>query len=253
MKRHLLLPLAVALAALAAAPPSYACFDTYVFLQKQSLAYPKGLLAVETSGEYMAQDLTSAGEDAFSGGLNLYYGLVDRFSVQGALASSEKARSEFGFDEWGLRGVYGLVRPYDGGYSLDLVLEMRTATSGGSSTWEVSAPNIWYRKDVTLVVHPVMSLASGDEFGLRGHGGVFYSVGGLGIVGVGSEYESAQSSDHFSHRLVRGAGATSLFLGAALGPHLFLQNEFIKGWGSGGSDVGFAVTLKFLRPGGPMR
>lgn len=248
MKR-LALPLLVVLGLTSTAVPARACFDTYCFLQKQGLAYAKGLVAVETSGEYVAEDLHVAGEDAFSGAFNVYYGLGERFSMQGALASTEKGREDFRLDQWGMRGVYELVRPDGDGYHLDAILEMSSSTTDGSSTWEASAPNLWYIGNMTVVVHPVMAMTSGGEFDARGHGGLFYSVGGVGIVGIGSEYESAQSSDHFGRRLVRGAGASSLFLGANLGPNLFLQNELIKGWGAGGSDVGFALTVKFLMPG----
>jgi hypothetical protein len=253
MKKIGLSSMLAVFASLSLAGPALACFDTYCFLQKQGLAYPRGLLAVETSGEYVAQDLDVAGADAFSAGVNVYYGLAERFSVQGALASAEKVRDEFRLDQWGLRGVYSMVRADGDGYDLDAVLELSAATTDGSSTYEFSTPNIWYEKNVTVVVHPVAAYTSGGEFDLRGHGGMFYSVGELGIVGLGSEYESAQSSDHVKRRLVRGAGATSLFLGANLGPNLFLQNEIIKGREAGGSDMGFALTIKFLMPGAGLR
>jgi len=249
MKRVTLSLLAVVLVTASLAAPARACFDTYGFLQKQGLAYPKGLLAVETSGEYVARDLGEAGSDDFSGAASVYYGLGERFSVQGSLASAEKPREDFRIDQWGVRGVYGLVRGDGDGYRLDAVLEVSASMADGSGTYEFSTPNIWYRDHVTVVFHPVAALASDGEFGVRGHGGVFYSVGGLAIVGLGSEYESAQSSGQFGRRLVRGAGATSLFVGAGIGANLFLQNEVIKGWGADGPDVGFALTLKYLRPG----
>ena len=248
MKRPLPSLLTAVLVTVCLASPARACFDTYGFLQKQGLAYPKGLLALETSGEYVARDLGEPGGDAFAGAASVYYGLGERFSVQGSLASAEKSREEFRVDQWGLRGVCGLVRADGDGYCLDAVLEVSASTADGSSAYELSAPNIWYRDHLTVVFHPVAALASDGEFGMRGHGGLFYSVGGLAIVGLGSEYESAQSSAQFGRRLVRGAGATSLFVGAGIGSNLFLQNEVIKGWGVDGPDLGFALTLKYLMP-----
>ncbi len=253
MKRIALSLVAVVLAVASLPPPASACFDTYCFLQKRGLAYERGLLAVETAGEYVAQDLHAAAGDAFSGVVNVYYGLGERFSIQGALTSAEKRREDFRFDQWGLRGVYGLVQPEGDGYHLDAVLELSAGTGDGSNTWELSAPNIWYAGNLTMVLHPAMALAEGKELDTRGHGGVFYSVGKVAIVGIGSEYESAQCSGQFGRRLARGAGASSLFLGANLGSSLFLQNELIKGWGAAGSDVGFALTLKFLLPGRGLR
>jgi hypothetical protein len=248
MKRLALLSTMVVLATASLAPPAGACFDTYRFLQKQGLAYERGLLAVETSGEYVAQDLRTAAGDAFSGAVSLTCGLGGRFSVQGSLASAEKVRGDFRFDQWGLRGVYGLVGAAGDGYHLDAVLELSAAAAGGVEGYELSTPNLWYRRDLTVVLHPVVALTRAGEFGARGHGGVFHALGGVGIVGLGSEYESAQSGGRFGKRLVRGAGASSLFLGANVGPNLFLQNELIKGWGAGGADVGFALTLKVLLP-----
>ena len=110
MKRPLPSLLTAVLVTVCLASPARACFDTYGFLQKQGLAYPKGLLALETSGEYVARDLGEPGGDAFSGAASVYYGLGERFSVQGSLASAEKSREEFRVDQWGVRGVCGLVR-----------------------------------------------------------------------------------------------------------------------------------------------
>lgn len=228
--------------------PSLACFDTYSFLQKRSMVYPKHLLALETNGEYVAGQLSAVDQDLFSGNFNVYYGVVDRFSAQVSLSSAEKPRTDFSFDEWGVRGVYGLIQSRGGVYNVDMILEHRISRTEGSHVSEFSMPNIWHVNSFSLVAHPVFSFGTDMAPGLRGHGGVFYSVGRTAIVGVGGEYESAQTSAHFSKRLVKGEAATSLFFGSAIGPKVFLQNEFIKGWGAQGTDIGFATTLKLLLP-----
>jgi hypothetical protein len=147
-----------------------------------------------------------------------------------------------------VRGVYGIIQRYHGVYNLDLILEHRVSTTSGNKLFEVSAPNIWNMEKMTVVAHPVVAFSSDEKPGLRGHGGVFYRVGRTSIVGLGAEYESAQSSANFGRRLVRGASGTSLFLGSQMGPNLFVQNELIKGWGARGNDVGFALTFKVLIP-----
>jgi hypothetical protein len=248
MKKNLFFSLVMGLLLVAAAQPCLACFDTYAFLQKQGMVYPRRLLALESNGEYIIGDLSAGEADMFSGNLNVYYGLANRFSVQASLASAEKERTQFAFDEWGVRGVYGIVQQYHGVYNLDLILEHRVSTTSSNKLFEVSAPNIWNLERMTVVAHPVVAFSSDEKPGPRGHGGVFYRMGKSSIVGLGAEYESAQSSANFGRRLVRGEAGTSLFLGSQMGPNFFVQNELIKGWGAGGNDVGFALTFKVLIP-----
>jgi hypothetical protein len=224
-----------------------ACFDTYLFLQRSSLVYPKGQMVMEASGEYVMPMMRNAAEDVLSGATNLYYGVSKRFSVQIGVSSSEKQRSEFSIDGYGMRGVFGVIQGYRNVYNLDVVLEHAAPFDGDENTIELSTPNILHFDRFTLVVHPVTSFGRNVDFNLRGHGGVFYRFSGTGIVGVGAEYASAQSGSRFGRRLVRGEGATSLFFGSQIGS-AYLQNEFIKGWGVGGSDFGFAVTVKYLLP-----
>jgi hypothetical protein len=223
-----------------------ACFDTYLFLQKSDMVYPQGQMVLEGSGEYIMAKMNNPGEDFLSGGTNLYYGFSKRFSMQVGISSSEKERANFAIDGYGLRAVYGLVQGYKGVYNLDVILEHASTFDFDDANYEISMPNIFHVNNFTFVIHPVTSF--GTNFNLRGHGGIFYHINGVGIVGIGSEYASAQTSSRFNQRLVRGEGATSLFFGSQMG-RVYLQNEFIKGWGeNGGNDFGFAATVKFTLP-----
>ncbi|MFA4947829.1 MAG: hypothetical protein WC674_04870 [Candidatus Krumholzibacteriia bacterium] len=234
-------------AALLVPQAAWACFDTYLFLNKSSLVYPKGQMVVETSGEYTMPAMNVAAEDVLSGAANVYYGVSSRFSAQIGLSSSEKTRSQFSLDEYGLRGVFGIVQGYRNVYNLDIVLEHTSPFDGEENAFELSTPNIFHFNRYTLVIHPATSFGRNVDFGLRGHGGVFYRFSESGIIGIGAEYASAQSGSQFGKRLVNGEGATSLFFGSRIGS-AYLQNEFIKGWGIGGNDFGFAVTLKYMLP-----
>jgi len=240
--------LALALAAALCVPgAASACFDTYLFLERCSLVYPTGQMAVEASGEYVMPALKDATGDILSGATNLYYGFSERFSMQIGLSSSEKERSAFSLDGYGVRGVFGLVRAFRGVYHLDLVLEHAAPFDGTESGVEFSIPSIFHFERLSFIVHPVTSFGRNVDVGLRGHGGAFYRFSDTGIVGIGAEYASAQSGSQFGRRLVNGEGATSLFFGSRIGS-AYLQNEFIKGWGKTGNDFGFAVTVKYLLP-----
>jgi len=229
---------------------SHACFDTYLFMQGRGMVYPHRMLAFDGAGEYSIYDLRGGEPDQFVGNLNVYYGIAERVSIQGVLSSSEKERTRFGFDEWGARAVYGVIGQYRGIYNLDFILECHTATDGSSSQLEFSTPNIWQVKKYTLVAHPVAAFGREAKLLLRGHGGAFYLMPGGALVGLGAEYESAQSSSSLGKRLVKGEYGTSLFAGFQASRFFYLQNELIKGWGAGADrgDVGFAVTLKALLP-----
>lgn len=237
---------------LAMAPASHACFDTYLFLQGKGMTYPQGILAFDGAGEYSIGELRGSRSDLFTGGFNLYYGVSRDFSIQALVSSSEKDRTTFRFDDFGLRGVYGLLSGYGGVYNLDVILEHHQSEGLQGGAYELSAPSIWHYKGFTYVLHPVAAFGRGTNLGMRGHGGVFHSTRNNTLIGVGAEYASAQSSAHLGKRLITGETGSSLFFGAMLTPNIFLQNELIKGWGAGSSegDVGFAVTLKFLAPRG---
>ena len=229
-----------------------ACFDTYLFMQGRGMVYPYKMLALDGSGEYVISNLRGAEPDRFSGNLNVYYGLARGMSVQAVLTSSEKERSHFGFDEWGVRTVYSVLEQHRGIYNLDFIFECHAATNEGTSRYEFSAPSIWHSSRFTLVAHPVAAFGRDSKLALRGHCGSFYQTVSGALVGLGAEYESAQSSSNLGRRLVKGEAGTSLFLGAQVSRNLYLQNELIKGWGAGAGrgDVGYAVTLKVLMPKG---
>jgi hypothetical protein len=229
--------------------PLYACFDTYLFLQKSSMVYPEKQFVVEASGEYVMPDFSASqsGEDILSGNFNAYYGITKRFSIQAGLSSSEKERSSFAIDGYGIRAVYGIFQNYNNLYNLDVILEHAAPFEMTEASFEISAPSIFHVNNFTYVIHPVLSFGKNVEFGLRGHGGAFYRINNLAVVGIGAEYASAQSGSQFGKRMVDGEAATSLFFGTQIGV-AYLQNEFIKGWGANGNDFGFAATLKFVLP-----
>ncbi|MCX7727439.1 MAG: hypothetical protein N2053_11405 [Chitinispirillaceae bacterium] len=226
--------------------PSYPCFDTYLFLQKGSMVYPEKQFVIESSGEYVIPDINMPGEDLFSGNLNIYYGITKNFSIQAGIMSSEKERSSFKIDSYGIRGVYGIVKNFKDFYNLDVILEHHGGPfEANEFAFELSAPSIFHVKDFTYVIHPVFNFGKNVRTGIAGHGGAFYRIKDIAIIGIGAEYASAQSGNKFGERLVEGETATSIFLGARIG-FAYLQNEFIKGWGSNSNDFGFAATVKFI-------
>jgi len=229
---------------------SHACFDTYLFIQKGGMNYPCKMFAVDGGGEYGIGSFKNQTSDVLTGGINLYYGHTNRFSVQVVAVSSEKERADFRFDDLGLRGVYNILGGRGSSYNLDVILEHHMTPEATGGSYELSAPNIWRNGGLTYVFHPVAAFGRGVPAGLRGHSGVFYTTGNKAIIGLGAEYESAQSSSNLGKRLIRGETGTSIFFGSMIGPNLFLQNELIKGWGAGSDkgDTGFAFTLKVLIP-----
>lgn len=230
---------------------SFACFDTFLFVRGDGgMVYPLGLLVWEGNGEYSVNRFDGSEPDALSAQMNLYYGFAPRLSFQLGLVSEEKERRVgWKADVVAIRAVWGVYRSLQHPLTWDLILEHHEGLEGGSSTWELSSPGIIRRENWKWVIHPVLSLSKGEKAGLRGHTGLFYLFSNT-LVGIGAEYESAQSSSHLGQRLVRGEYGTSLFFGSALTPSLYLQNELIKGWGPGSSkgDVGFSFTLKVIVP-----
>jgi len=224
-----------------------ACFDTYVFLKKSSLVYPEGQMVMEVSGEYVIPKVKNALGDFFSGGSNLYYGFSKRFSMQVGISSSEKERSAFSIDHYGVRGVFGILQGYRNVYNLDVILDHTAPFNGSENSFELSLPNIFHVNNYTFVIHPVTGFGRNVSFSMRGHGGAFYHFSNTGIIGIGAEYASGQSGSQFGQRLVKGEAGTSLFFGSQIG-FVYMQNEFIKGWGVRGNDFGFAATVKFIMP-----
>lgn len=243
MKKYLIITLTIMMLL---AYPSYPCFDTYLFLQKGSMVYPEKQFVIESSGEYVVPDLDLPGEDLFTGNFNIYYGVTKNFSLQAGIMSSEKARTSFKIDSYGIRGVYGILNNFKGIYNLDVILEHHGGPfENNEFAFELSAPSIFHVKDFTYVIHPVVNFGKNIKSGIAGHGGAFYRIKDVALVGIGAEYASSQDGSRFGERLVSGEIATSIFLGARLG-FAYLQNEFIKGWGSNSNDFGFAATVKFV-------
>lgn len=230
----------------------FACFDTYLFLNKYSMVYPKGKIIFDTLAEYSVNSVSLPEEDTFLMNFNVYYGIFNNFSLQVGISSSEKSRSEFGIDEFGVRAVLNLVNQpiisFVDNYTFDLILEHHEGMFGKNISFEFSAPSMFYKGNWVMVVHPVFSLAdletSSIEYSLGGHLGVFYLFGSA-LVGVGAEYQSAQNGSAFGNRLIEGESGVSLFFGAKLGENVYIQNEFAKGIANS-RDFGFALTVKLI-------
>jgi hypothetical protein len=201
------------------------------------------MLMVEGLGEYSANDFSKPANDAMFMAGNVYYGVTDRFSIQIGAETNESERHNLSFGALGVRGVYNLIRTEDSKYTLDATLQ-HISDMGCVLSYEASFPNVFNNGSNTFVVHPVMNLSKDGnyEFAMGGHCGAFHSIGSTAIVGIGAEYMSSQTTSRFSNRLVEGEFATSLFLGAQLGP-VYWQNEFAKGIANS-RDFGFATTFK---------
>ncbi|MGC8964797.1 MAG: hypothetical protein ACP5KI_05495 [Brevinematia bacterium] len=229
-----------------------ACFDTYLFLNKYSMVYPKGKIVLDTLAEYSVNNVSLPSEDTFLMNFNLYYGFLNNFSLQVGVSSSEKTRNEFGIDEFGFRAVLNLINQpiasFVDNYTFDLILEHHEGIFGKNVSFEFSAPNIFYKGNWVMVVHPVFSLANLEtslvEYSLGGHLGIFYLFG-TALVGVGAEYQSAQNGAAFGNRIIEGESGVSLFFGAKIGENVYIQNEFAKGLANS-RDFGFALTVKLI-------
>jgi hypothetical protein len=225
---------------------TWACFDTFLFLQRGSMVYPYRTLAVEALGEYSFNAIKDPESDSFLGNFNLYYGLFRKASFQIGFGSSEKERHNFSIDEIRARGVYNLVNIPQKGYTLDGILECSNNSRSNELNFEISAPSIFVAQEFVLVLHPVLNIVHGSntDFTAGGHAGVFRVFENATLLGIGAEYQSAQSSS-YKQRLVKGESAASIFFGARIGKYLFLQNELAKGLANS-RDFGFASTLKFV-------
>lgn len=232
----------------------FACFDTYLFLNKYSMVYPKGKFVADILLEYSANSIVSPEEDTFLANLNLFYGVADRISIQLGIGSKEITRDEvFGIERIGVRGVLNIISEplanvFDN-FTLDIILEHHQIMFGKNLTLEFSLPGILYTGNIVCVLHPVFSLADLEkemiEYSIGGHVGLFYLVSSTALIGVGAEYQSAQSGSTFGLRLIEGEAGISLFFGAKLGDNIYLQNEFAKGLANT-RDFGMAVTLKLI-------
>ncbi len=242
MIKKMLLSVVVAFVAMTTA---YACFDTYLFLNKRSMVYPERHFIMDTLSEYSFNNMRSPAEDTFFMDFNAYYGVTKRFSIQVGAASAEITRDELlKIDEYGLKGVYNIVKMKEKSYYLDTILACRSSV-GGDVAFEISAPNIFYKGDNVFVLHPVIELPKNSPAIIGGHCGIFHTFKDVALIGIGAEYASAQSGSTFNKRLVKGEAATSLFFGARLGNIFYFQNEFAKGLANS-RDFGFAATLKIF-------
>ncbi len=225
----------------------FACFDTYLFLSERPMVYPKGKLAVEGFGEYSVNEVGAPSGDGFLFNTNAYYGITDKLSVNLGAGSSEKERGDFAYDEINFGATYNLMNSANSGYSLDAIAECANNFGEKETAFELSAPNLFHGRGLTIVAHPVMEIVAGDktDWGFGAHCGVFKSLNKMAVFGIGAEYMSAQSGPVFGDRLVEGEAAASLFFGAMLGRNLYIQNELAKGLANS-RDFGFAMTLKFL-------
>jgi len=240
MKRLLIMLLPIALAFSA-----YACFDTFLFMSKRSMVYPKKTLAVEAFGEYSYNSLDAPGKDAFFADGRLFYGVSDRLSVQFGIGSDEKPRGQFGIDAISASGTYNILSRRDNNYTIDGILACVGNTKTDNVRFEVSAPNIFRVGKFTIVAHPVVEILKDDKFDAAAgaHFGLFRVFDDRAVFGVGAEYQSGQSGPYFGDRLVEGEAATSLFFGAMISKNLFIQNELAKGLANS-RDIGYAVTIK---------
>ncbi len=224
---------------------SYACFDTFLFMNRGSMVYPKNTLAVEAFGEYSFNSFGAPVEDGFLADARVFYGLSDRVSFQIGFGSDEKPRGQFAFDAISASGTFNILRKPGGSYSLDGILACQGNTENGAYSVEVSAPSIFRRSGFVIVAHPVVELIKENEFDATfgAHMGVFRAFDNGAVLGIGAEYQSGQGGPYFSDRLVEGEAAASIFLGAMIGKNLFIQNEIAKGLANS-RDMGFAITLK---------
>lgn len=224
----------------------FACFDTYLFLKKSSMAYPYKSLVLETNGEYSFTKFNDPTQDQFFAMGSLYYGLLKNFSIQLTIGSAEKPRGEFALDAYSIRGVYNIYTSRENEYNFNLILEHRGMTTQKANEIEISTPFILHNNDFTYVIHPTTSYGlNSEDFTIGGHLGLFYSFNPNSLIGIGAEYASVQSSSYGGQRLTQSEVSTSLFFGTYLGNRIYLQNEFAKGL-SNSRDFGMAITTKFI-------
>ena len=225
---------------------AYACFDTYIFLQRGSMVYPNGLLAIEGFAEYTVDNI-HGNEDMFLGSFNAMFGVHEKFSVQIGVLSDEKSRTSYKIDHWSVRGVYNMIDNYQDFYNLDIILEHHSPFDFEESAFEISAPSIFYLNNYSFVIHPVLGFGRNVSNSITGHGGVFYNFNNSAIIGLGAEFESSHNSN-YGKRHVENEFAASLFFGANIGNNIYFQNELIKGLGSEAMDFGYAASMKLLFP-----
>jgi len=225
---------------------AYACFDTYLFLKKGSMVYPYKSAVFELNTEYSFNKFNSPANDMFFTNGSFYYGIAKNLSVQLSLGSGEKERGEFKIDSYALRGVYNLYTSDIGDYTLDVILEQNGRLNAKENEIGISLPNIFHLTDFLYVIHPTANYALEEKnMTIGAHTGLFYNFEERGIIGVGAEYASVQSSSYAGQRITQSEVSASLFFGAQIGNMLYIQNEIAKGL-SNSRDLGFALTAKII-------
>ena len=225
---------------------AYSCFDTYLFLRKGSMVYPYKSLVLDLNAEYSFNNMNNPQNDMFFSNGNFYYGVARNFSLQFSLGSGEKPRNDFKIDSYGLRSVYNLYSSNLQDYTLDVIAEQRGRFDGTENEFTFSLPNIFRTEMFTYVLHPTASyMFATKDMTIGGHTGLFYNFNETGVIGIGAEYASVQSSSSAGQRITESEFAASLFLGAHLGSSIYLQNEIAKGLANS-RDFGFALTTKVI-------
>ncbi|MDI6765470.1 MAG: hypothetical protein QME52_01380 [Bacteroidota bacterium] len=225
---------------------AYPCFDTYLFLRKGSMVYPYKSLVLDLNAEYSFNSMSNPQNDMFFSNGNLYYGAAQNLSLQISLGSGEKPRNDFKLDSYSLRGVYNLYSSNVQDYTLDVIAEHRGLFNGTENELTISLPNIFQNTEITYVLHPTASFVFEEkDIAIGGHTGLFYNFNESGIIGIGGEYASVQSSSSAGQRITQSEFAVSIFLGAHLGSSIYLQNEIAKGLANS-RDFGFALTTKVI-------
>ena len=225
---------------------AYACFDTYLFMKKGSMVYPYKSTVFELNTEYSFNKFNSPVNDMFFTNGSFYYGLLRNLSVQVSIGSGEKERGEFRIDSYSMRGVYNLYTSDIGNYTLDVMFEQNGNFTKSENEVGISLPNIFHMTDFLYVLHPTASYAIEEKnFTIGAHTGLFYNFEERGIIGVGAEYASVQSSSYAGKRITQSEYSASLFFGAQIGNAIFIQNEIAKGLANS-RDLGFALTAKLI-------
>jgi len=223
-----------------------ACFDTYLFLRRGSMVYPRAGFVVDMAGEYSFNKINAPGTDMFFSAVGVTYGVWDRFSLQGTFGTSERERTALTVDAFGIRGVYNILSASDYAHSVDLIMEYSSAYGGLDRSIELSLPNIVRMTETVIVLHPTMAVGfSSEEVDLGGHAGFFRTFDDRSIIGVGLEYSGALLRGQSTGAITRSEASASLFLGAQIGSLIYLQNEFAKGL-QNTRDYGVAMTAKVI-------
>lgn len=220
---------------------TYACFDTYLFLNTRGMTLPKGEMSIDINGEY-ANDNGKLARDNEQFVFN--YGVSEKLSLQVNLVSEKNQLNALKFDVYEAKAVYGLIKNRNA-YSLDVILQHHIEGDGSNPGIEISTPNMWFFNNTVAIVHPVLRVEQNAYSQIRGHGGWFYNGIPKMIIGLGGEFESSQTEYSSRDRLVNSEFANSIFVGRMVSSGIYLQAEAIKGWATT-DDYAFAATMRWV-------